>query len=240
MKTKQIIILLVLLSPLVTFAQTVINRSYPVKAGQKLSLKFDHPLVRISTWDKNEVAITAKVTINGGEHDSAFTLQDQSTAETLEISDLIKDQDKLPRRYTIWQDGKKTTFKTIEDLKAYKDQTGIKSYSEGTDIDVKLEIKVPAHIVTNIKSTYGMVELVDFNAPVNVDAKYGGIDASLSKAQIGQIKVTTNYGRIYSNLDLVLTDKKQENFLTSITAEPGKGPAYVFESTYGKIYLRKQ
>jgi len=240
MKNKLIMIGLVLLAPMVTFAQTVINRTYPIKAGQQLSLKFDYPVVKISTWDKNEVSVTAKVSINGGEHDSAFTLQDQTTAGTLEISDLIKDKDKLPRRYTIWQDGQKTTFKTLEEFKAYRDKKDVRSYSEGTDIDIKLEIKVPVHIATNIKATYGIVELVDFNAPISVDAKYGGIDASLIKNQVGQIKATTNYGRIYSNLDLVLTDKKQENFLTSITAEPGKGPAYVFESTYGKIYLRKQ
>lgn len=238
MKTKLTFVILALLAPIATFAQTVVNRTYPVKAGQQLSLKFDYPVVRISTWDKNEVAVTAKVSINGGDHDDAFTLQDQTNNGTLEISSKIKEN--LPAIYSIRQNGKKTFFKTEEEFKAYKNQNGIQSYSHGTDIDVKLEIKVPAHLATTIKSIYGMVELVDFNAPINVDAKYGGIDASLSKSQIGQIKATTNYGRIYSNLDLVLTDKKQENFLTSITAEPGKGPAYIFESTYGKIYLRKQ
>ena len=38
---------------------------------------------------------------------------------------------------------------------------------------------------------------------------------------------------------LTPTDKKDANFFTSITAEPGKGPAYDLSSSYGNIYLRK-
>jgi hypothetical protein len=223
-----------------TIAQTVVNRSYPVKAGEKLLLKFDYPVVRVSTWDQKEVAITAMVSINDGENDNAFTLQNESNYGVLEISSHIKDMDKLPRHYTVLQDGKKTVFKTEEEFKDYKSKAGsVRSYSTGTDIDIKLEIKVPAGTPTEIKSVYGIVELANFNAPVNIDATYGGIDASLDKSRAGQIKATTMYGKIYSNLNLELTDHKQQDFFNSITAEPGKGPAYTFKSTYGKIYIRK-
>ena len=82
---KRITILLCLLAPITVLAQTVINRTYPVKAGQHLLLKFDYPVVRISTWDKNEVSITAKVSINDGENDDAFVLKDETTDGTLKI-----------------------------------------------------------------------------------------------------------------------------------------------------------
>jgi hypothetical protein len=237
---KRLTILLCLLAPVITSAQTVINRTYPVKAGQHLLLKFVHPVVRISTWDKNEVSITAKVSINDGDNDDAFVLKDETIDGTLQISDQIKDLDKIPHHNTVRQEGKKTVFKTKADFEAYRSKAGsISSYSNGIDLDIKLEIKVPANTPTDIKATYGMVELVNFHAPVDVDAIYGGIDATVDKAHAGQIKATTSYGRIYSNLDLELTDKTQKDFLTSVTAEPGKGPAYVFRSTYGKIYMRK-
>ncbi|WP_342644963.1 hypothetical protein [Mucilaginibacter sp. CSA2-8R] len=233
-------VLALLLAHGATIAQTVINRSYSLKSGEKLLLKFDYPVVRVSTWDQKEVSIVAKVSINDGESDSAFLLQDENNNGVLQISSRIKDMDKLPRRYTVWEAGKKTVFKSEAEFKDYKSKAGsVNSYSTGTDIDIKIEVKVPAGTPTEISSVYGMVELANFNAPVTIDAVYGGIDASLDKARAGQIKATTVYGKIYSNLNLELTDHQQQNFLNSITAQPGKGPAYAFKSTYGKIYIRK-
>ncbi len=233
-------VLALLLAHGATIAQTIVNRSYALKAGERLLLKFDYPVVRVSTWDQKEVSITAKVSINNGENDNAFLLQQDNNNGVLEISSQIKDMDKLPRRYTVVQDGKKIVFKTEEAFKEYRSKAGnVSSYSSGTDIDIKLEIKVPAGTPTEIKSVYGLVELANFNAPVNIDATYGGIDAALDKSRAGQIKATTMYGKIYSNLNLELTDHKQQDFFNSITAEPGKGPAYAFKSTYGKIYIRK-
>lgn len=223
-----------------SYGQSIVTKSYPVKSGQSLVLKFDYPKIHISTWDKAEVQISAKVSINDGDNDSAFTLTDETADGVLTIADHITDMDKLPRHYTISQNGKKTIFKTKEAFEEYKKTSGpINSYSQGTDIDISLDIKVPANTTTSVKAIYGMVEVANFNAPANIDAIYGGIDATLVKAQTGKLQASTNYGKIYSNLDLDLTDKASRDFFTSITAEPGKGPALTFKSTYGKIYLRK-
>ena len=81
--------------------------------------------------------------------------------------------------------------------------------------------------------------MVDFHAPVTVDAIYGGIDATITASNTGKLKATTSYGQIYSNLDLKITDHAERDFFNSITAEPGTGPSFLLTSTYGKIYLRK-
>lgn len=222
------------------YAQTIVSKSYPVKAGQEVVLNFDYPKVHVSTWDKNEVSVTAKVNINDDENDNAFTLEDETSGGVLSIKDHIKDMDKLPRRYTVEQNGKKTVFKTKEAFDEFRKTAGtIRSYSSGSDIEISIDVKVPANIATKINAVYGMVELTNFNAPATIDATYGGIDATLVKSNTGKVQATTSYGQIYSNLDLVLTDKANRDFFTSVTAEPGKGPAYIFKSTYGKIYLRK-
>ena len=50
----------------VLLAQTPVNKTYPVTTGQKISFRFDYPeLVKISTWDKNEISIVGTVSING-------------------------------------------------------------------------------------------------------------------------------------------------------------------------------
>jgi hypothetical protein len=148
----------------------------------------------------------------------------------------------LPHRYTVYEDGKKTVFKSKEDYKAFtgKSSGGRRMTSNGVEMEITVEVKVPANTSTNIKATYGIVELVNFNGPANVNATYGGIDATVATASTGKLQATTSYGQIYTNLDLKLTDKTERDFFTSITAEPGKGPAYILKSTYGKIYLRKQ
>jgi hypothetical protein len=238
---KQYVLIACCLLSLQTMAQTVLNRSYPVKAGETVKLKFDYPkIVRVSTWDKNEVSVTAHVSINDGENDAAFLLDGQTENGTVTIKNTIKDLDKLPVRYTIYKDGKKTVFRSKEAFKEVARQysDGVIS-SQGVDMEITLDIKVPANTSTDIHSVYGMVEMVNFHAPANVDATYGGIDATVNESQTGKLKATTSYGQIYTNLDLKMTEKTQKDFFTSFTAEPGKGPEYILKSTYGKIYLRK-
>lgn len=221
-------------------AQTVVTKSYAVKPGEKVELNFDYPkIVRISTWDKNEVSVVAKVSINDGENDNAFVLEDQSGDGVVSIKNTIKNMKDLPRRYTVVRDGLKTVYRSKEDYNAAGRMSGAYSYSEGVDMEITVEVKVPANTATSINAKYGMVEMVNFNAPVTVNATYGGIDATVAQASTGKLRATTHYGRIYSNLDLKITDKENRDFFTSITAEPGRGPAYDLKSTYGKIYLRK-
>jgi len=223
----------------VTLAAQSSIKTFPVTAGQAVILKFDYPVVRVSTWEKNEVSVTAFVNINDHENDSAFTLSAVTTADGLVVSDEIKGIDKLPRRYTIVQNGKKTIYRSKEEYqKSAKTGNREQSY-EGTDIDIVLEVKLPVQSHIDIKSVYGIVEMANFHAAVDVDATYGGIDATITAAGTGRLKATTSYGQIYTNLDLKITDHTERDFFNSITAEPGTGPSFSLTSTYGKIYLRK-
>ena len=223
-------------------AQQTITKNYPIKAGQELNLSFDYPkVVKLSTWDKNEVSITASVSINNGDNNDAFQLIESSEGNTLTIKNIIKDMDKLPKRYTVMKDGKKTVFVSKESYKEFtKDLKGAKYYSEGVEIEITLDIKVPENLAsTFVKSTYGIVELANFNGQLKADATYGGIDASINEATTGKLSATTHYGQIYSNLKLNITEKEEKDFYTSITLAPGRGPAYSLKSTYGNLYLRK-
>lgn len=236
-------ILLLAVSPLIALSQHKINKTYTVKPSQKIDLNFDYPkLIKISSWDKNEISIVATVTIDDDEKINAFTLTDSLNNNTLSIRNKI-DWDKVPTMYYLSDKGVKTNFKTKQDFDNYKKENGGSlanaSFYQQKNIDIQLEIKIPSSVFVNIKSTYGMIEMSNFNTPASIEAQYGGIDASMNENQIGKIKLTNRYGMIYSNLNLNATEKKDTNFFTSITAEPGKGPAYDLSSSYGNIYLRK-
>ncbi len=225
-------------------AQTTVNKTYPVKAGQQVELDFDYPkIIRISTWDKNEISVKALVKINDGENDSAFELEEKNREGMITISNRIRDLENLPRIYTIIQNGQKTVFRSKDQYKEFTNKMGPgakRITSEGVDMEITIEIWIPANTATHVKAKYGIVEIVNFNAPATVDAPYGGIDATVIPANTGKLQATTSYGQIYTNLDLKLTDKTERDFFSSITAEPGKGPAYILKSTYGNLYLRKQ
>lgn len=227
------------------FAQTPINKTIPVRAGQQLRMNFDYPkLIRLSTWDKNEIAITGTVSINGGEHDDAFELITDAGGGTISIQNRIKNMEDLPQRITIVRDGVKTTFRNKGEWEKFKKENGKGSYqsmNQGTDLEIELEVKVPVNMQTTLIAVYGMVEVTSFKGPLDVEATYGGIDVALTESTTGELVAETNYGHIYTDLTTKFDSDKfrDEDFHMYVSAKPGVGPRYRFESPYGNVYLRR-
>ena len=206
---------------------------------------FDYPeLIKVTTWDKNEILIQGKVSINGGENNDAFVLDHSVSDGVIRINAKIKDIDELPQRVTLVRDGQKIMFKDKAALKKYQGEhgQGYDCISFGADIEIELDIKVPANVLTSIQSVYGIVELKNFNGPVTVDATYGGVDASLHERAVGEITAETNYGEIFTNLDAKFAGQwdNGDDFRTYVSAKPGNGPKYSLESKYGNVYIRKE
>lgn len=225
-------------------AQTKINKSIPVIKGQSISIKFDYPeLIRVSTWDKNEIQIQGEVTINSGENDDAFELITNTAGGVVQIENRIKDIDSLPQMITVVDGSKKMIFKSKQEYRKFKSENGgaYDMVSWGVDMDIFIDIKVPQSIVTSIVSVYGMVEVKNFMAPLSVEAKYGGVDVALNAKSVGELTAETNYGQIYSNLDIKFENDgiREKDFYTFVSAKPGNGPRYNLESKYGNVYLRK-
>jgi hypothetical protein len=200
-------------------AQTPVNKTYSVQVGQSIKFHFDYPdLIKVSTWDKNEISIQGTVSINGGESDSAFQLSSSVMGNTLLIESEIKNLKNLPRRITVMKDGRKFTFKNKSELKDFDPQNhnNYKFYNEGVDMDITLEVKVPKNLTTKVESVYGMVEVKEFIGSLAVDATYGGVDASLNEQTIGELKAETNYGQIYSNLEHKFSGREEEDFHTLV------------------------
>jgi hypothetical protein len=223
-------------------AQTPVTKSFATSAGQKILLRFDYPeLIKVSTWEKKEISITGKVSINGGENDDAFELTESVSGNTIVIENHIKNMKNLPHRITIKRGEEKITFKSKQEFEKYAAEHGrdFNYTSNGVDMDIVLEIKVPRSMETKIEATYGMVEIRDFTGPLTVDATYGGVDVVVQPKSTGELVAETGYGQIYSNLDLNFSGGKFEDFHTQVSIKPGIGPRYSFESKYGNVYLRK-
>ncbi len=239
---RPLVVIIICLFTGVLVAQTPVNKNFPVSAGQKISLRFDYPeLVKISTWDKNEISISGSVSINGGENDDAFELIQSASGNTIFIENKIRNLKELPHRITITNKGEKITFKSRADYQKYCEENGrnFNQRSEGVDMDILLEIKVPRNNEVKLESVYGMVEVQNYVGPLTVEATYGGVDVTVLEKSMGELTAETNYGQIYTNLDLKFSGSEFENFHTLVSAKLGSGPKYNFESKYGNVYLRK-
>ncbi|WP_210150973.1 hypothetical protein [Chryseobacterium scophthalmum] len=225
-----------------TAAQTTINKSFSTDKDQKISLKFDYPeLIKISTWDKPEVQILGTVNINENESNEAFQIKEFKEGNSLVIEGKIAEMKNIPHRIKVEKDNKKLIFKTREEYQRYckENKVTFNSMTDGVDVDIKLEIKVPKALMTQIESQYGLVEVKDFGGTINVNAIYGGIDATVLDENVGKLSAETHFGQIYSNLDTKFTGKDSNDFRTLVTTTFGNGPQYNLESKYGNIYLRK-
>jgi hypothetical protein len=240
MKTK--LFLLLFLVGTHAFPQTQVNKTIAFQSGQTINMHFDYPeLIKVSTWDKNEISITGTVSINGGENDDAFSLESSADGKVVSITGEIKNIKSLPHRITVWHNGQKMMFRTEEDYKKYESEHG-HAYNQmnwGTDFDIFLVIKVPKNVETKVLSTYGTIEIKDFTGPLVAESTYGGVDAALTEKLVGDLKAEVSYGDIYTNFDSKFSGTEFKDFHTVVNAKPGSGPRYSFESKYGNVYLRK-
>jgi hypothetical protein len=244
MKANIIIIILALAVPTKQYAQTALNKAIAVKTGQTIDMHFDYPeLIRVSTWDGNEISIQGQVIINAGENDDAFVIENDISGNVVKIRGEIRNIKNLPQRITVMREGQKMMFRDKAEWEKYQAEhgRGYNSVSWGPDIDITLEVRVPRNITTRITSVYGMVEVVNFSGPLTVEATYGGVDAALVERSVGELKAETNFGQIYSNLDTRFDSNEvtTKDFYMHVSAKPGQGPPYNFESKFGNVYLRK-
>jgi hypothetical protein len=239
---RPLVLMAILLMAQIAVGQNV-TKVIPFQSGQKISMKFDYPqLIKVSTWDKNEVSVLGYVNINDGENNDAFQLEATAGSNTVTIQSSIKNINELPRRYMVIRDNQKVKFKSKDEYRKYVHDAGgdHMMYSDGSDIDIKLEIKVPRGADTRIISVYGMVEIKNFEGPLQVEATYGGVDVAMNEKNVSELTAETDFGQIFTNLEAKTIAQNEGNFHTEILMRPGAGVRYSFESKYGNVYLRKE
>ncbi len=231
-------------------AQKLLSKKVPFKAGQKIQFLFTYPeLIKMTSWDKNEIEISAKVRINNGRNNDAFVLEVKEEEGILQVSSVIKDLDNLPKMMMITRGDTKYYFDNDQDhdkaMQQFREEHGENGYgysTRGVIKEITLEIKVPANAAFSIDAKFGLLELTNITAPVEAISKFGGIDMTLSPNAGKDFKLSTKFGEIMTNLRLDI--KKNQTF------EPykwnivqgklnGGGEMCHLESKFGNIYLRK-
>ena len=220
-------------------AQRIIEQTYKTTKEQPVLLQLGYPNLSVNSWDKDEIYIKATVNISNNKYNDRFELQSRTIDGKLFILDSV-DLKNIDPQYYVKVNGIKKHFDTKADFEAYRTahkNEKIAAYSS-TDVHIEVEVMLPVKDYITIQSKFGLVEVKNYSGPLTVQTEYGKIDAQLKEARVGKIKLTNHYGKIYSDFDLKPVEKEDKNFYTSITAAPGKGPAYELSSKFGNIYLR--
>lgn len=242
---KNIITLVFLVLCCISSMGQSIEKSYQLSAQEKLSLDFEYPeLVKISTWDKPEVHIKAKVLINNQDAKEDFTLSENRSSNQLVISSHLKNKDKYENNYITVADDEDDEESVIVSRNGKTITIGDKGkrYYSGTRIEIELEITLPKNAVVEVEAKYGMVEVLSAPKDLVVFAKYGGADLRIDEVSLKQLSAITSWGQIFSNLNSKLSVTGDEMLGKSMRAEfdnsSGTNSVRV-ESEYGNVFLRK-
>ena len=138
----------------------LINKSYNVRADDKLEIDNQFGNVTVSTWDKSEITVDIEIVTNASTEEKATALMDN-----IDVKDA--------------RDGNTISFKTkVGDLKNgehgynnHKEKNGKKSFN------IEYIIHMPAANALRIKNSFGKIALPDFRGQVDLTSKFGSLTA---------------------------------------------------------------
>jgi len=251
MKRFLVIILLVSQG---AFAQTNVSRTIEVRQGQKVIMDFPYAdLVNLRGWNGSTIEISADVLINLGKNDDSYEVQSQERNGVSEINGTIRDYENIPEMITLMKDGQLYYFETDdwnspEIHKFYEEygREGINWVSHGVARTITLDIKIPQNIGSlEISSKFGLIDVEGLNLALKASSTHGGVDVAISALAKNDFVLDSEWGTIYSNLDLEF--KKKSGFEKAdewnhleCSMNGGGGTKTELISIHGNIYLRKE
>ena len=216
-----------------SFSQGKIERTFDTKEVRHIDLSFKYPeLIKVKTWNKQEVKVSGTVDIDQGKGNDKFKLEDKLQNGILTIASTIENIDQYERFIIPSPDNDQESMHIS--AKGWR--------SDHIEISIQLEITVPKEVAVQIEALYGMVEIVESPANVEVDARYGGIDVAIHEASASDIMAKTQWGQIYSNLDIVPDldgNPGVGDWVKAVVASRQDGSNLRLKSQYGNVYLRK-
>jgi len=169
------------------------RKNVPVESATLLSIENRNGSIEITTWDKDEIGITAYKKVRAGSRDDAIELMEQLQI-VIEVHD---DEIEVFTEYPDRRRGKKGGF-----------FSWLMGNSWNTSYSVSYEIKVPEKFDVNARSTNGRVEALDCNGKIRLETTNGKVIADNVS---GSVRCSTTNGSINVSL-LEVNDREEMNF----------------------------
>jgi hypothetical protein len=171
---------LVLSAPLITLAQDVkrtrlINKSYDVKADDKLWIENQFGNVVVSTWDKEQITVDIEIAVRASNDEKADDIM-----KKIDVKDSRQGQD--------------IRFKTTVD--EIHNSNGNKGHGEGDQRGFYIDyvIHMPDNNRLNIDNSFGKTEVPAFGGGITLTSKFG----SLNTGKLENVDaIDVEFGRCY-------------------------------------------
>ena len=230
MKKLIYIALFLLGTSTIVHSQKIVEKTTELSSGEQVSIEFKFADdIKISTWDKNEVYVKAKVNINDNKDNDAFRFNVRSYSKGIEIESEIEDMKSLHKTTIIkrskGEDGKTETITT-----------------NSIDMDLIFEVKLPRKAKLSINTISGDITIEGLQNEMEIETISGFIDLSLPSKQQADLTLSTITGEMYTDFDLNVKNKGELNhyingkFTTSLN---GGGEEIYLKTISGDIFLRK-
>lgn len=212
-------------------AQRVEEQRLAYQPGQKIA--FDLPIgksIRLTGWDRNEIVLVARVTINNNELNDAWHLDVNEGADLITLKADF-DEDRL----------KEGSAEDCNGGSGY--QTMVKDQRVAVCAEIYYEIMVPQQANISLKTISADVEASGLAGSSQIKAISGFIDFSWPEQQGAELQLKSITGELYTDLDFDILNKKDNPPIVGYTLKGRNkdgGPVLELETISSNIYLRNQ
>lgn len=226
------------------FSQNLKEISIELAQNQSVELRFKYAeLIQVSTWKRDEVQMKARVLVNGEDASEDFKITKQEQSGKMVVTAALDDEAWSLNNWIKINDEEQGTNITLSrNGKSIRvGGNDVQDYG-GVEMNIMVELMIPEDHQTKILAKYGLVELLQVPQQLEVDAKYGGIDAKMETLKLRKLKASTSWGQIYTNLEGVRAqgnDMMGKAMLAVLDNAKGSTEV-VLDSKYGDIFLRKK
>lgn len=228
---KPLLLLCLLLISVGLQAQKVIKKNIPYQKGQQIRL--DLPIaetIRLSGWDKDEIALVATITINNNTLNEALVLEVDESGEAIQLEASFNEELLKKAKAADCPDA----------LTSYREDDG-EGFSVCTDIIY--ELKVPRNADLKLETISANVEAEGLQGANQIKSISGFIDFSWPQQHEADIRLQSVTGELYTDLDFEILNKEETPPMVGYELKGkkgGGGPLLELETISSNIYLRKQ
>lgn len=234
-------------------AQTDVDRqSVSLNGVEHVSIYASFSSIVLSEGTGSEVEVEHSVVVNGKQEALQHELSIKKNGSTLEVRELSPTFSDLKKRFPKGFSAQDNHY------------NGNMDNPSKTTIESFLKLKIPAGVTVEVETEYGSIHATNIAGLKKAYAEYGGVtvvlnakskvtdldfhshygavDVTLAKNARADLKLTTEYGELYSDFDIkVNADRsKEENFLQRLVGTVGGGGRSIScKAPYGNVYLRQ-
>ena len=264
---KYIIIVITLCVMQDSYAQKLISESYPILQITNIHVESEYANIEIESYEGESIEIEASININQNMDNEAFDIAVKVNDNEIDITTKL-DEENIPKR-VIMKDENGNTNIINDDDPSIKNIGEIKgeyiSINYGIETNIIIKIKLPKNKNIRVKSiygdlilngkyndilaqiTYGNIDVVqsevDSHSNIVLISTYGHVDYSVPKNANITFELSSSYGEIFTNLDVISTNKNTHSNICGnensgeYILNAGNSKANV-TATYADIYLR--